>query len=272
MEPMYGNTALEPLRGDDASEIDGKQGIEEFISSDVVLGLLGIPEEGLLRISAALLIAGNNEVCAYWWRDKYTGKQAAELRDPVLVKAAFENATIDSGYLPTNVIRLGIGNGGQWMAIYVPPKLYQVTLLDEQNNPTVISLSLPGFILTGRGNSYWMWAVKDLQISPHTFVYHVPLPNVGADGSLCFGLNTPPKADGPTMMQAFSLFLDSPFNDHWAIGKALSHPDDIRTFLLAIASREHPVFPDDDLVPISPSDAPERKLTLDHLFTHVLRR
>src|SRR5436309_10106330 len=90
-----GGAALGVIEADEAPELDGQAGIEEFITSDVVLGLLGIPEEGLLRISAALLIAGKNEMCAYWWRDPYTGKQTAELRDPVLVKSAFSNATID---------------------------------------------------------------------------------------------------------------------------------------------------------------------------------
>ncbi len=268
MESQYND----PVIKDDASSVDGKQGIEEFITSDVVLGLLGIPEEGLLRISAALLIAGNNEVCAYWWRDQYTGKQTAELRDPVQVRAAFSNTVIDSGYLPPNVIRLGIGNGVQWMSIYHPPKSYQVTMLDEPNEPRPIEIGLPGLIFTGRGNTYWMWAVKDQPVSPQTLVYHVPLPNIGADGILCFGLNTPPKVDGPTIMQAFHLFLESPFNEHWAIGKALSHPGDIRSLLLAKAKVQHPVFPDDDLVPITPSDAPNHHLTLDHLFKHVLRR
>ena len=268
MESLYDDAVMK----DDASSVDGKQGIEEFNTSDLVLGHLGIPEEGLLRISAALLIAGNNELCAYWWRDPYTGKQTAELRDPVQVRAAFSNTMIDSGYFPQNVIRLGIGNGVQWMSISFPPASYRVMLLDEQNEPKLIEIGLPGLIFTGSGNTYWMWAVKDRPISPVTLVYHVPLPNIGADGILCFGTNTPPKVDGPTIMQAFHLFLDSPFNDHWAIGKALSHPGDIRSQLFALAKLKLPVFPDDDLVPITPSNAPDRHLTLDQLFKHMLRR
>jgi hypothetical protein len=249
-----------------------ESGIEQFITSDVVLGLLGIPEEGLLRIESALLIAGNKELCAYWWRDPYTGKQTAQLLDPVQVCAAFSQTVIDSGYLPPHVIRLGIGNGMQWMSIYFPPKTYQVTLLDEQNEPTPISLVLPGLILTGKGNQYWMWAVKDPQISPQMLLYHVPLPNIGGDGSLCYGMNTAPKVDAATIMQAFYLFMDSPFNDHWAVGKALSHPGDIRMFLRTLTGEAPPLFPDDELVPITPSGEPDRHLTLDSLLRHVQRR
>jgi hypothetical protein len=271
MEPLY--NPAETVIQDDGNEENEKGGIEEFITSDVILGLLGIPEQGLLRISAALLIAGNNEVCAYWWRDPYTGKQTAELRDPVQVRAAFSNTVIDSGYLPPNVIRLGVGNGVQWMSVYLPPASYQVTLLDGQNEPNPISIGLPGLIFTGCGNKYWMWAVKDRQISPVTQVYHVPLPNIGEDGTLCFGMNTPPNVDGPTIMQAFYLFLDSPFNDHWAIGKSLSHPGDVRLHLKTLATLEEPpMFPDDDLLPITPTNAPDHYLTLDHLFKHALRR
>ena len=246
---------------------DGQPGIEEFITSDVVLGLLGIPEEGLIRISSALLIAGNNELCAYWWRDRYSGQQTVELRDPVHVRAAFSAPMIDTGYLPANVIRLGVGNGVKWMAVYVPPTSYRLTLLDGEQ----ITVGLPGFIFTGRGNKYWMWAIKDRQIGPHIQVYHVPLPNIGEDGSLCFGTNTVPSVDGHTIMQAFHLFMDSPFNDHWATGKALSHPGDIRSLLTTLSQDDPAVFDADDLVPITPSNARERQLTLDDLFRHVLK-
>ena len=257
---------------DDDSRDLCQPGIEEYITSDVVLGLLGIPETGLLRISAALLIAGNNELCAYWWRDQYSGQQRAELRDPVLVRAAFSQVTIDSGYLPQNVIRLGLSDGVQWMAVYVPPAPYQLTLVYEGEQAQVIRVELPGLVLTGRGSQYWVWAVKERAISANTPVYHVPLPNVGADGALCFGNNTVPVVSGPTILQALHLFLDSPFNNHWAIGKSRAHPGDIRERLRAIAELEPPVFPEDDLLPITPTNAPERELTLDQLLHHVIRR
>jgi len=256
---------------DDSREVC-EPGIEEFITSEVVLGLLGIPETGLLRINAALLIAGNNELCAYWWRDQYSGQQRAELRDPVLVRAAFSNVAIDSGYLPANVIRLGINDGVQWMAVYVPPASYRFTLLDDRQEASVIGVGLPGLVLCGRGSQYWMWAVKDHPVSPNSAVYHVPLPNVGLDGTMCFGTNRAPVASGPTILQALHLFLDSPFNDHWATGKSRARPGDIRLRLHEIAEWEPPVFPEEELVPITPSDAPGRHLTLDQLLRHVLRR
>lgn len=263
MEPMCDGVIF------DETSVEGQPGIEEFITSDVVLGLLGIPEEGLIRISSALLIAGNNELCAYWWRDRYSGQQAVELRDPVHVRAAFSNTVIDSGYLPANVIRLGVGNGVKWMAVYVPPASYQLTLLDGEREQ--ITIGLPGLIFTGRGNKYWMWATKDRQVGPHVQVYHVPLPNIGADGCLCFGTNSVPSVDGHTIMQAFHLFMDSPFSDHWATGKALSHPGDIRSLLTALSKDDPAVFASDDLVPIVPSNAPDRQLTLDDLLRHVLK-
>lgn len=129
-------------------------GIEQYITSDMVLGLLGIPETGLLRISAALLIAGNNELCAYWWRDSYTGRQHAELRDPVLVRAAFSQVTIDSGYLPPSVLRLGISNGMQWLAVTRPPTRTQLTLLDDSAQAAALQVTLPGLVIAGRDRHY----------------------------------------------------------------------------------------------------------------------
>ena len=256
---------------DDSSELC-HPGIEEYITSEMVLGLLGIPETGLLRISAALLIAGNNELCAYWWRDQYSGQQRAELRDPVLVRAAFSTVAIDSGYLPPNVLRLGLNEGVQWMAVYVPPAPYQLALVDGGERAQVIRVELPGMVLAGRGNQYWIWAVKERDITANTPVFHVPLPNVGADGTMCFGSNAAPVVGGPTILQALHLFLDSPFNNHWAMGKSRVHPGDIRDRLRAIAELDTSVFPEDELLPITPTNALQHELTLDHLLQHIMRR
>lgn len=256
---------------DDSSELC-QPGIEEYITSELVLGLLGIPETGLLRISAALLIAGNNELCAYWWRDQYSGQQRAELRDPVLVRAAFSTAAIDSGYLPPNALRLGLSEGIQWMAVYVPPAPYQLPLLEGGERAQVIRVELPGLVIAGRGTQYWVWAVKERAITASTPVFHVPLPNVGADGTMCFGNNTVPEVGGPTILQALHLFLDSPFNNHWAMGKSNAHPGDIRDRLRAIAELDPPVFPEDELLPITPTNASKHELTLDHLLHHIMRR
>jgi len=276
MESQHSGVATLPSTGidgislDEVSEPGSEPGIEQYITSQMVLSLLGIPETGLLRISAALLIAGNNELCAYWWRDPYTGRQHAELRDPVLVRSAFSNVVVDSGYLPPNVVRLGITNGVQWLVVSVPPSFYQLTLLDDVQHSSTLRVRLPGLVLTGCDTHYWLWAVKDAIVSANTLLYHVPLPNIGADGTLCFGNNHVPKAAGPTILQALHLFLDSPFTTHWATGKSLAHPGDIRRCLFDSVEQEAGVFPEDDLKPITTGDA--RSLTLDVLLRHVLRR
>lgn len=246
-------------------------GIEPFITSELVLTLLGIPAQGLLRISAALLFAGNDELCAYWWRDAQSGQQHAELRDPVHVRNAFANSVIDTGYLPANTLRMGLGHGVCWLAVFVPPASYRLTLLDEQEQPQQITLNLPGCILAGRGTSYWLWAVKERVVTPATPLFHMPLPNIGGDGTLCFGVNAVPRAEGATIMQAFHLFLESPFNDHWALGKARSHSGDVRTLLRALASSRDPVFPEEELLPLVAEGASRHTLTLDHLLHRVLK-
>lgn len=248
-------------------EAQKQPGIEEYITSEIVLGLLGIPTEGLLKVSSALLIGGNNEVIAYWWRDPYSGQQHAEFRDPVQVKAILSDAQIDSGYLPPNVLRLGLSHNVQWLALYVPPGSYDLIFnYSPPHDRKTVRVGLPGFVLAGRGREYWMWAVKRGYPSPHTPVYHMPLPNIGGGGILCFGENAAPAADGPTVLQAVELFLASPFNDHWALGKAWSQPGDIRELLCVLATRDDPAYPEEELVPITPSGAPNRELTLDQIL------
>jgi len=266
---------------EDDSSVLCEPGIEDYITSDVILALLAIPEAGLLRISSALLFAGNNELCAYWWRDRYTGQQQAELRDPVLVKAAFNDAFLDSGYLPSEVIRLGISRNVRWLAVYAPPASYTLTMLvGKTTTRRTITVGLPGFVLCGYGNQYWIWAVKERQISARTPVFRYPLPNIGGDGTMCFGANQPPHADGPTIMQAMQLFFDSPFNDHWAEGKSIGHPGDIRAYLQQLV-RKGPkgkethtpaAFPEEELVPMTAAGTPQQELALEHLFKHILAR
>lgn len=70
-------------------------------------------------------------------------------------------------------------------------------------------------------------------------------------------------------MQAFHLFIESPFNDHWAAGKARSHADDVRAFLHTIAGQEQAVFPEEELVPIV--EKSRRELTLDTLLNLVAK-
>lgn len=100
----------------------------------------------------------------------------------------------------------------------------------------------------------------------------MPLPNIGGDGSLCFGSNAAPVASGPTILHALHLFLASPFTGHWATEKSLAAPGDIRLRLLEIAEQEEGMFPEDELKPLTTTDEHGRHLTLDALLHHVLRR
>ena len=244
-------------------------GLEEFLTSDVVLDLLKMPKDGLIRINAALFFLGSDEMFAFYWRDTHNGQQHCKLLAADAVRAAFQPMPFDSGWMPPGTLRFGCdATGTRWLSIFIPPARCPLSIIDNDLGTVPVEVPLPGFIFTGCGRSYWIWAVKDAQITPETPLYHAPLSNVGGNGSICFGANRPPEADGATTQEAFRLFLDSPFNGHLANNKSRKHPGDIRYLLQDMARLQ--VFPYDDLYPIATQQHPTKALTLDILLKHVI--
>jgi PRTRC genetic system protein B len=246
-------------------------GLEEFLTSDVVLDLLKMPKDGFIRISAALFFLGNSEMFAFYWRDTHGGKQYCKLLTPDAVRAAFHPMPIDSGWLPPGTLRFGCDSfGTRWLSICVPKTRSTLSIIDNDLGTVRVEVPLPSFIFTGCGRNYWIWAVKDAHITSQAELYHAPLSNVGADGGICFGANRPPEADGSTIQEAFHLFLASPFNGHLANNKSKQHKGDIRYLLQDLASQKASLFPCDDLLPIATRDHPTKALTLDRLLKHVI--
>lgn len=236
----------------------------------MVLALLNIPQDGVFGVNAALLFAREQEMCAYWWREQ-NGRQQATFVSPQTVKAALGSIPIDSGYLPQGTLRVGITRqGANWMAVYIPRRAYQLTIERDDRSQHTIELGLPGCVLMGVADHYWVWAAKEQEVSGETRLYHLPVPNVGGDGTMCYGETHPPKVSGSHILPAFFLFMNSPFSDHWATGKSQMHPGDIRERLFTLAARTPAVFPEEDLVPLQYARQPGEVVTLDALMKLIL--
>lgn len=243
-----------------------------WLTEDLVQALLNIPATGIFGVNAALLFSREQEMCAYWWRER-TGEHHSTFVSPPMVKAALSTIPLDSGYLPPNTLRIGMThNGAYWMLVFLPPRAYRFPIEQDDKSQQTIELSLPRGVLLGRSDSFWIWAVKETQVTENTRLYHFPLPNIGADGTMCYGENHPPKVAWPQILPAFYLFMESPFSNHWATMKAIHHPEDIRAYLCTLAKQSPAVFPEEELVALQYARSPGTPVTLQGLVQSILER
>lgn len=166
---------------------------------------------------------------------------------PDVIRAAFTQIPIDSGFLPSGTVRWGSYSQGNWVVKFIPPQQTSIFLADT-SKPNALRIPLPGLVFLGIGYRYFLWAVKTREFEPQAGVFHAPFPNINADGSICFGSNRVPKCSSTTLESAWQLFLSSPFNGDSATGKSKLNPNDVQKQLRAITSKRR--YPLRDLVPI----------------------
>jgi hypothetical protein len=109
------------------------------------------------------------------------------------------------------------------------------------------AVHMPGMVFAGRGTDWYLWAVKEREFTTAAQVWEPPLPNVHPGGAICWGANTMPVASGPAVLDAWRLFIGSPFNDHLAGGRSKAFPNDVRG-QLAERARSKREYPLNDLV------------------------
>ena len=171
-----------------------------------------------------------------------------KLISPTAVRQAFTHLPIDSGFLPPGVIRWGSGSEGDWLVKFVPPNRYPICCI-LADKPLTLDIPLPGLIFLGKGNRYYLWAVKSRHFDCLAPVFHVPLPNVSPSGAICFGSNSVPNAASATLDHVWQLFLSSPFNGDSASGKSKAYPDDVRSHLITLQDAGKKRYPLRDLIP-----------------------
>lgn len=164
------------------------------------------------------------------------------------VRAALTQEERDTGWLPGGILRFGSGQNGDWFVYGIPPQRFTITLV-QKTSVERSSIPLPYLVFMGSGLRYHIWALKEKEFSPNAIVYQPPLPNVYADGRICWGTNSPEQAGISYAEMAFHLFVRSPFNDHLIQNKSRRHPDDIRPQLRRLAEKGAKHYPIGDLRP-----------------------
>jgi hypothetical protein len=106
----------------------------------------------------------------------------------------------------------------------------------------------------GIGNSYFLWAVKKNQFEPNLIIHHAPLPNVMADGRVCWGNVYPTSVNLSNVESTWSKFIGSAFNRDYTQGKSKKYKNNIIE-QLKILNRKSKTssrfrYPVSDLVPV----------------------
>lgn len=218
------------------------------LSDTLTRALFGSPAPGLSTLfDAALLFIRGQYLLA--WPEKGGAFQQKYLSGQT-VRQALLLEEIDL-CLPSGIRRYGSSPSGEWFLQVRPARCASLLLqADGQPGGELIQASLPTLLFYGHKHSYFCWALKGDDLTPETLIYQAPLPNVNAEGAICFGLNRPPMAALDTVEQAWEVFITSPFNSHHAEQKSKRFPDNVQRHLRSLARRRWRHYPVNDLVPL----------------------
>ncbi len=198
--------------------------------------------------ASLMLITGDQYL--FRFRDK-GGTVAYKFLSPASVRAAFAQETIDTQWLPPNVRRWGIGKQGEWLLVTHSPHVYEFSFAGLHGSEAVtLGVPMPALAFLGYGQRYHIWAFTDRDLRANSPLFVAPLPNVDANGAICFGTNIMSPASARTMGDAWNLFLASPFSNHSVNGKSKAFPDDVRLQLEQLAQAGRRRYPLRDLVPL----------------------
>jgi PRTRC genetic system protein B len=200
--------------------------------------------------AALLFICGDQYLFRYRNKD---GSVVYKFVSSASVRAAFAEEAIETNWLPENTRRWGIGKYGEWIVVTHPPKKHRFTFVsDNQETKTItLEIPMPALAFLGYAQRYYLWAFKEDVLSGNTNLCAAPLPNVDANGAICFGSNLVPKASARTIEEAWRLFLASPFTNHSTNGKSHKYPNDVREQLMQLANARRRAYPLNDLVSLN---------------------
>ncbi len=174
--------------------------------------------------------------------------------DPAQVAEALATRTrFDTGVLHANTICVQ-AEGLQHTVVEFRPPQKTALYLDGSDAP--LRVALPGLLLirvvTGESVRYALFAVKCRPATLDAALFQPPLPNVYAEGAICWGSVTrvsPEALAGTDLAEDWRLFLGSPFSSHSLSGKSRSEPLDVRKKLTELEARKARTYPKRDLVP-----------------------
>jgi hypothetical protein len=204
------------------------------------------------------------------------------------VRSAFSREPVDSGWLAPEICRWGYGPSGQWAVMFIPPASYTLwlpSLVAAPGNGTpghtegqdqelnggwlAVQVPLPGLVLAGAGQQYYIWAVKAREFSPQLAAYHAPLPNVYPDGRICWGSNQVGPVTAQYLREAWKLFIGSPFNAHLAQRKSKRCNPNILDQLRKLGAANRKAYPAGDLLPLKNGRGGSEEWTINWLVEQL---
>ena len=232
-----------------------------IISGDVLREVIAKAPRNLDNLDAELLFIDRNYIFHYLEGNRHVYKSLT----PDVLRSAFANEPTDTDWLPRSVIRHGSSVLGNWVVCFLTQQRYELKVNEEQ-----FHLPLPSFIFMGIGSSYFLWAVKKNQFEPNLIIYHAPLPNVMADGRICWGNVSPTSVSLSNVESAWSKFIGSTFNRDYAQGKSKQYQNNIieqlRVLNKKVKASSRCRYPVSDLVPIGD------KLTVEQAVEAVIKK
>lgn len=200
--------------------------------------------------AALLFICGDQYLFRYRNKD---GSIVYKFVSTASVRAAFAEEPIETNWLPSNTRRWGIGKRGEWIVITFPPQKHRFAFVAEDEERKIVTLEfpMPALAFLGYEQRYHLWAFTDAELKGDTTLCAAPLPNVDANGAICFGSNLVPKSSAKTIEEAWRIFVASPFTNHSVNGKSRQYPNDVRRQLIRLADKRRRAYPLDDLVSLN---------------------
>jgi hypothetical protein len=214
-------------------------------ADDLIRAILAGPPHRLGQIDAELLFVAGQ----YLFHYQQEGADHYKFLAAETVRAAFATLPIDTGWLNPVIQRWGTGVPGPWVVTWHPPATYTLAVMfDNPTQPPTLSVPLPGLIFMGIGAAYYLWATAGDHFDPQATLYRAPLPNVHAEGLICWGTATPPPAGTATIHAAWELFLASAFNGDLVADKSRAHENDVRMQLQVLSASQAANYPVTDLL------------------------
>ena len=232
-----------------------------LISGDVLREVIAKAPRNLDNLDAELLFIDRNYIFHYLEGNRHVYKSLT----PDVLRSAFANEPTDTDWLPKSVIRHGSSVSGNWVVCFFSQQRYELQVEREQ-----LYLPLPSFVFMGIGSSYFLWAVKKNQFEPNLILYHAPLPNVMADGRICWGNVCPTSVNLSNVESAWSKFIGSAFNRDYTQGKSRKYNNNIIEQLKILTRKSKTSsrcrYPVSDLVPV------QNKLTVKQAVEAVIKK
>ena len=151
-----------------------------------------------------------------------------------------------SGLLPQDALWWGQGETGQVVALWRPPRVWQVALQREAFEPPVrLKLPMPGLVFVcSPGRAPWVYAASSRPAHPDDRLYRMPSFNVFRDGRVCPGSHSFPDDVGLIPESFFQSFFSTTGDTR---ERSKKHPDDLQALWEEIDGKTE--YPTEDLVP-----------------------